>query len=349
MIVVLKSNTSAEDRNKIVDIICKKGFEVKVTEGTTQSILGIIGDTKKLEIPVIALHPHVEKVIKIQVPYKLASRDFSPIDTVVHVGKHTIGAGQLTVFAGPCTVESREQVQIIAHAVKSAGAQILRGGAFKPRSSPYSFQGMGELGLKLLREAGDTNGMPVCTEVMCTDDFDLVESYTDILQIGARNMQNFSLLKRAGKSKKPVFLKRGMSATIEDFLMSAEYILANGNPNVILCERGIRTFEPYLRNTLDLSVVSAIKALSHLPIIIDPSHATGRWEMVGPMSKAAVAIGADGLMIEVHHEPEKALSDGPQSLKPERFSQLMSQLGEIHTLCSAQIQQEIVGSCHVAI
>jgi 3-deoxy-7-phosphoheptulonate synthase len=349
MIVVLRTNTTTEEKHAIVELIRRTGFDVKVTEGASHTVLGITGDTKKMELHEMMIHPQVEKVLKITVPYKMASRDFSPADTQIHVGNTTIGNGSMTVIAGPCSIESRDQINTIARSVKASGAHILRGGAFKPRTSPYSFQGMGELGLKLLKEAGEANGMPVCTEVMCTEEFDLVEAYTDILQIGARNMQNFSLLKKAGRSPKPVLLKRGMSATIEDLLMSAEYILASGNPNVILCERGIRTFEPYTRNTLDLSVVSAIRTLSHLPIIIDPSHATGRWEMVSPMSKAAVAIGADGLMIEVHHDPEHALSDGPQSLKPERFSLLMGQLGEIHRLCSSQTLNEMVGKCHVAI
>lgn len=262
-------------------------------------------------------------------PYKLANRELHPEDTVVKVGDHEIGSGCATIIAGPCSVESEEQLMTIAVEVKKAGAHMLRGGAFKPRTSPYSFQGLGEEGLKILRKASELTGLPVVTEVMDTEDFDLVEKYADVLQIGARNMQNFSLLKRAGKSKKPILLKRGMSSTIEDFLMSAEYIMANGNPNVILCERGIRTFETYLRNTLDLGVVTAIQELSHLPIIIDPSHATGRWNMVDPVSRAAVAIGSDGLMIEVHHEPEKALCDGAQSLLPETFENLVGAVKKI--------------------
>ncbi|MGB3367641.1 MAG: 3-deoxy-7-phosphoheptulonate synthase [Acidaminobacteraceae bacterium] len=256
-------------------------------------------------------------------PYKLASRELHPEDTIIKVANHEIGTGCATIIAGPCSVESEEQLMTIAVAVKKAGAHMLRGGAFKPRTSPYSFQGLGEEGLKILKKASELTGLPVVTEVMDTEDFDLVEKYADVLQIGARNMQNFSLLKRAGRCKKPILLKRGMSSTIEDFLMSAEYIMANGNPNVILCERGIRTFETYLRNTLDLGVVSAIQELSHLPIIVDPSHATGRWNMVAPVSRAAIAIGSDGLMIEVHNEPENALCDGPQSLLPETFERLV--------------------------
>ncbi len=256
----------------------------------------------------------------------LTTRLNGMMDTVIEVKGVKIGGGHVTMMAGPCSVESREQIMKTAESVKASGAQILRGGAFKPRTSPYSFQGLGEEGLKLLKEAGEKFNMPVITEVMEIDTFDMVESYADILQIGARNMSNFSLLKRAGKSNKPILLKRGMSSTIEEFLMSAEYILASGNSKVILCERGIRTFETMMRNTLDLASIPLIKELSHLPIIIDPSHGTGIRELVSPMSKAAVVIGGDGLMIEVHHKPEEALCDGPQSLNPESFSTLMSEL-----------------------
>lgn len=349
MVIVLKPGTSQEEKRKIIERIEKLGYKVRITKGATQSILGIIGDTAKLEESALSGSPHIEKIVKIQVPYKLASRAFHQNDSLIRVGSHVVGGGNLTVFAGPCSVEGREQIQTIARSVRESGAQILRGGAFKPRSSPYSFQGMGEAGLKLLREAADDNGMTVCTEVMSTEDFDLVEAYTDVLQIGARNMQNFSLLKKAGTTHKPVLLKRGMSATIEEFLMSAEYIMAAGNPNVILCERGIRTFESYTRNTLDLAVVCAIKELSHLPIIIDPSHATGRWEMVEPVSKAAVAVGADGLMVEVHHQPDKALSDGPQSLKPHKFARLMENVGRIHTACAMIPAVESVAKTDAAV
>lgn len=269
-------------------------------------------------------------------PFPLASRLSHPEDTVINVKGHLIGGGHLTVIAGPCCVEGLVQMDIIAKSVKASGAHLLRGGAFKPRTSPYSFQGMGEEGLQLLKDAGEKHQMPVITELMSPEEFELVEAYTDIIQIGARNMQNFSLLKKVGESKKPVMLKRGMSATIEEFLMSAEYIMASGNPNVILCERGIRTFETFTRNTLDLAVVCAIKELSHLPIIIDPSHATGKWHMITPMARAAVAAGADGIMVEVHHQPENALSDGPQSLKPENFELLMQQIRPIHQLLKAE-------------
>lgn len=259
----------------------------------------------------------------------LASRGSKTSDTIIDIKGVKIGGGHIAMMAGPCSIESDEQIMKTAESVKNAGAQILRGGAFKPRTSPYAFQGMGEEGLKLLKKAGETYNMPVITEVMEIDTFDLVESYADILQIGARNMSNFSLLKRAGKSQKPILLKRGMSSTIEEFLMSAEYILANGNDQVILCERGIRTFETMTRNTLDLASIPLIKSLTHLPIIIDPSHGTGIRELVSPMSKAAMVIGGDGLMIEVHHKPEEALCDGPQSLTPSIFSELMTELDSL--------------------
>lgn len=259
----------------------------------------------------------------------VARKDQQP-DSIIRVKDVSIGGGNLVVMAGPCAVESELQIMTIAASVKASGANILRGGAFKPRTSPYTFQGMGEEGLILLKKAGERYKMPVVTELMETEDLDLIEAYADIIQIGARNMQNFSLLKRVGKLNKPIMLKRGLSATLEEFLMAAEYIMASGNEKVILCERGIRTFETHMRNTLDLNVVTAVKELSHLPIIIDPSHATGKWEMVGPLSKAAVAIGADGLMIEVHNNPAEALSDGPQSLKPKKFSTLMTELESIH-------------------
>lgn len=262
----------------------------------------------------------------------LASRRKENLDTVVEVRGVKIGGGHVTMMAGPCSIESREQIMKTAASVKASGAQVLRGGAFKPRTSPYAFQGLGEEGLKLLKEAGEKYNMPTITEVMEIDTFDMIESYVDILQIGARNMSNFSLLKRAGKSNKPILLKRGMSSTIEEFLMSAEYILASGNSQVILCERGIRTFETMMRNTLDLASIPLIKELSHLPIIIDPSHGTGIRELVSPMSKAALVIGGDGLMVEVHHKPEEALCDGPQSLNPEGFSKLMDELSALSTI-----------------
>lgn len=330
MIIVLKRDTSIEDKNALVKEIQDMGLEVKDASSTEHMVFGLIGDVSRVDIQMMQAHRIVEKVTRVQAPFKLASREFNDTTTVVDVMGTKVGGGNMTIIAGPCSVESEEQLMIIARAVKASGATMLRGGAFKPRTSPYSFQGLGEEGLKLLKKASKETGLPIVTEVMSTDDFDLVAKYADVLQIGARNMQNFSLLKKAGETKKPILLKRGMSATIQDLLMSAEYILAGGNPNVILCERGIRTFEKYTRNTLDLAVVSAIKELSHLPIIIDPSHATGRWEMVEPASKAAIAAGADGLMVEVHHDPERAMSDGQQSLKPQRFDALVKACTKIH-------------------
>lgn len=323
MVVVMKPGTPEDIIVKIEKKMASLGCEVHRTQGENYCILGLVGDTTKVNPGQLEANDHVEKILKVQHPFKLASRLFHPEDTVIDVNGVKIGAGNITVMAGPCSVESEDQLMTIAHEIRKEGAHIIRGGAYKPRTSPYSFQGMQEEGLKLLKKAKEATGMPIVTEVMGQDTFDIVEEYTDILQIGARNMQNFSLLKRCGKSSRPILLKRGLSATIEELLMSAEYIMANGNPNVILCERGIRTFETYTRNTLDISAVPAIKELSHLPIIIDPSHAAGRWAMVEPLSKASVAVGADGLMIEVHHQPELALSDGGQSLKPERFAQLM--------------------------
>jgi len=332
MVIVMKPRTPLEIIEKIEKKMISLGCEVHRTQGENYCILGLVGDTTGVDRSQIEANEYVDKLLSVQHPFKLVSKHFHPQDTVIEVDGLKIGAGHMVVMAGPCSVESEEQLMTIARAVKEAGANMLRGGAFKPRTSPYSFQGMEEEGLKLLKQAKEETGMPIVTEVMGQDTFDLVEEYADVLQIGARNMQNFSLLKRCGKSNRPILLKRGLSATIEELLMSAEYILANGNPNVILCERGIRTFETYTRNTLDLSAVPMIKELSHLPIIIDPSHATGRWSMVEPLSKAAVAVGADGLMIEVHHQPERAFSDGGQSLKPQKFARLMKSIEELVAL-----------------
>jgi len=332
MIIVLKRTSTIEEQRELIGRIESMGLTVKDAGSEHHGVLGLIGDTTKIDITQLEAHHIVEKVMKVQEPYKLASRTFQPMDSVINVDGHLIGGGNLTIIGGPCSVESEDQIMTIARAVKKSGAHILRGGAFKPRTSPYSFQGLGEEGLKLLRKAKEETGLPIITEAMSTEEFDIVEEYADIIQIGARNMQNFALLKKAGQAKKPICLKRGMSATIEELLMSAEYIMAEGNQQVILCERGIRTFEKYTRNTLDLATVSAIKELSHLPIIIDPSHATGKWKLVEPMSRAAVAIGADGLMIEVHNDPENALCDGQQSLKPEKFTSLIEAVGKIHAV-----------------
>ncbi|HHY91465.1 MAG TPA: 3-deoxy-7-phosphoheptulonate synthase [Clostridiales bacterium] len=326
MVIVMKPKASEEAIMEIKSKLEDLGYKVHVSKGETHCILGLIGDTSRIDISRIEANEHVDKVLRVQSPFKLASRAFHPDDTVIQVNGVKIGGEEKVVIAGPCAVESEEQLLLIAHSVKESGAHLLRGGAFKPRTSPYSFQGLGEEGLKLLRKAKEQTHLPIVTEAMCIETIDLVAEYADVIQIGARNMQNFSLLKKAGKTNKPILLKRGLSATIEEFLMAAEYIMSEGNPNVILCERGIRTFEKYTRNTLDLSAIPVIKELSHLPIIVDPSHATGKWSMVEPMSKAAMVAGADGLMIEVHHQPELALSDGAQSLKPEKFAKLMQDL-----------------------
>jgi len=326
MVIVMKPKASEEAIMEIKSKLEDLGYKVHVSKGETHCILGLIGDTSRIDISRIEANEHVDKVLRVQSPFKLASRAFHPDDTVIQVNGVKIGGEEKVVIAGPCAVESEEQLLLIAHSVKESGAHLLRGGAFKPRTSPYSFQGLGEEGLKLLRKAKEQTHLPIVTEAMCIETIDLVAEYADVIQIGARNMQNFSLLKKAGKTNKPILLKRGLSATIEEFLMAAEYIMCEGNPNVILCERGIRTFEKYTRNTLDLSAIPVIKELSHLPIIVDPSHATGKWSIVEPMSKAAIAAGADGLIIEVHHQPELALSDGAQSLKPEKFAKLMQDL-----------------------
>lgn len=329
MVIVMKPSAPAEVIEKIEKKMVSLGCDVRRVQGDDYCILGLVGDTKRVNPSQIEANPHVEKLLIVQHPFKMASRYFHPEDTIVEVNGVKIGGGNISIIAGPCSVESEEQLMTIAHAVKNAGAKMLRGGAYKPRTSPYSFQGMGEEGLKLLKKAKEATGLPIVTEVMDQENFDVVEEYADILQIGARNMQNFSLLKYAGRSSKPILLKRGLCGTIEELLMSAEYIMSEGNQNVILCERGIRTFETYTRNTLDISAIPVIKELSHLPIIIDPSHATGKWSMVEPLSKASIAAGADGLIIEVHHQPECAFSDGAQSLKPENFTRLMQAIEKI--------------------
>jgi 3-deoxy-7-phosphoheptulonate synthase len=323
MLVVMRPGAPQEELEKVKRWLEQMEIEVACIQGEQQSVIALVGDTSKLDLSSLEANLHVEKIMRVQQPYKLASRTFHPGDTVVQVGDCKIGGGHRAIIAGPCSVESEEQMVHTAALVKSYGANMLRGGAYKPRSSPYSFQGMGEEGLKLLAKAREATGLPFVTEVMCVETFDLVEDYADLIQIGARNMQNFPLLKRAGKSTKPVLLKRGLSATLEELLMSAEYIMAGGNSNVILCERGIRSFDTYTRNTLDISLIPAVKELSHLPIIVDPSHASGKWSMVEPLAKAAIAVGSDGLIIEVHHKPEEAMCDGAQSLKPEKFGRLM--------------------------
>ncbi|PMP85178.1 MAG: 3-deoxy-7-phosphoheptulonate synthase [Thermodesulfobium narugense] len=328
MIIVMKPSASEEEINRVVEKLKSLGFGVHLSRGEVHTIIGAIGDKKLLVEPIEVL-PGVSEVIPVRKPYKRASREFHPLDTIIDMKDFKIGGKQLVIMAGPCAVESRELSFEVAKAIKSFGANILRGGAFKPRSSPYSFQGLGEEGLKYLREAADEYGLKVVTEVMDTRDVELVASYSDILQVGTRNMQNFPLLREIGGCSKPVLLKRGLSSSIEEWLLAAEYILAEGNQDVIMCERGIRTFEKYTRNTLDLSAVPLIKQLSHLPIIVDPSHATGKRSLVAPMARAAIASGADGLMIEVHPRPEEALSDGPQSLNLSEFETLINEIRPI--------------------
>jgi len=327
MLVVMKDHARAEDVQHVVDLLAEAGAEAHLSQGEVKTIIGVIGDREIIYTLDLEGLPGVERVVRVLKPYKLVSRDFQSEDTVVRVGSASVGGGAFGVIAGPCSVESEEQMLETARAVKAAGATMLRGGAFKPRTSPYSFQGMGVEGLKLLRIAGDEVGLPVVTEVLDVRDAGTVAEYADVLQVGARNMQNFMMLEELGTMRLPVLLKRGLSATIEELLSAAEYVLKGGNRDVILCERGIRTFETYTRNTLDLGAVSALKSLTHLPVIVDPSHASGRRELVAPMSRAAVAAGADGLMIEVHPDPERARCDGPQSLRPEQFASLMDELG----------------------
>ena len=329
MIVILREHPDQVQLDGLLHWLKERDIDVHPTVGARQTILGLIGDTSSIDIDLISALDIVEEVKRVQEPYKNANRKFHPEDTVIQVGDTRIGGGTLTLFAGPCSVESEEQIIGIAEAVKKSGAAVLRGGAFKPRSSPYSFQGLRVEGIRLLLKAKKETGLPICTEIMDISQLPLFDDI-DILQVGARNMQNFTLLKALGKTKKPVLLKRGMSASYEDLLMSAEYILAGGNPNVILCERGIRTFETYTRNTLDLSAIPVLKYLSHLPVIIDPSHATGRSALVPAMAKASVAGGADGLIIEVHNDPAHAKCDGPQSITPDAFDSLAKELFQIH-------------------
>jgi len=329
VVVVLEKNVTQEQLENIIKHLEDYKFSVHKSTGDEQIVLGAIGVHPTFDIRKIKVLDGVAEVYRITEPFKLASRSYKNENTEIKIKDVVIGSDEVIVMAGPCSVENEEQIFKLAEIVSKAGAKILRGGAFKPRTSPYSFQGMGEEGLKLMRKAADKHGLLVITEVMETSHIDLIESYTDILQVGARNMQNFPLLRDLGKTTKPIMLKRGMSATVEELLMSAEYILASGNQEVMLCERGIRTFETYTRNTFDLSAIPVIHKRSHLPIIADPSHATGLRDKVIPMARAAVAAGADGLMVEVHHEPEKALSDGPQALLPEQFTELMEQVKAI--------------------
>jgi len=326
MIVIMKQGASRAQIANVTARIEGLGCRVHLSEGEERTIIGVIGNGRPLDRAPLERMDGVERTVPILRPFKLASREFHPQDTVVKVNGVSIGGQQLVVMAGPCAVESREQILETARAVKDAGGLVLRGGAFKPRTSPYSFQGLGEEGLRLLTQARDETGLPIVTEVMDPQMVPLVTTYADILQIGARNMQNYALLHAVGEAQRPVLLKRGMMSTVEELLMAAEYILSHGNERIILCERGIRTFEQYTRNTLDISAVPLLKQLCHLPVLVDPSHGTGKWELVEPISRAAVAAGADGLIIEVHPHPEEALSDGGQSLKPARFAALMEGL-----------------------
>jgi len=328
VIIIMKPDASQEQIDLVSARLKKHGFGVHLSQGAERTVIGAIGDKSAIQLESIQMMPGVSEIVPIRKPYKMVSREFQPADTIVELaGGVKIGAGQkLVVMAGPCSVEGEKEFLEVAEVVKRAGASVLRGGAFKPRTSPYAFQGLGEQGLKFMAKAREQTGLPFVTEVMDTRDVELVAKYADMLQIGARNMANFNLLKEVGKTKKPILLKRGPGSTIQEWLMSAEYVLSEGNKQVVLCERGIRTFETATRNTLDLNAVPVVKKLTHLPIIVDPSHGTGEWDLVPAMAKAGIAAGADGLMIEVHPRPEEAMSDGAQSLKPDTFQQLMSEL-----------------------
>lgn len=326
MVIILKPRTKEEEIRKLTEELEGQGVKVNPVIGSDLIILGLVGDTSKIDSRKIEANDVVEKVMHVQEPFKKANRLFHPDNSIIKVGNSEIGGNKIAMIAGPCSVESEEQLTFVAEEVKKLGANFLRGGAFKPRTSPYSFQGLKYDGLELLKIAREKTGLPIVTEIMSPYDIEIFERDVDVIQVGARNMQNFDLLKELGKIDKPILLKRGLSATIEELLMSAEYIMAGGNEKVILCERGIRTFETYTRNTLDLSMIPAIKKLSHLPVVVDPSHATGKWWMVESLSKAAIAVGADGLIIEVHNDPKNALCDGAQSIKPEVFANLMDEL-----------------------
>ena len=337
MVIVMKPGTPEQEWKKFKENLEGRGYQINEIVGSGQTILGVIGDTSALDMNMLMVNECVDKVMRVQEPFKRANRSFHPEDSVIDVSGVKIGGRKLAVIAGPCSVENEKQIVGVAKSVKLAGATLLRGGAFKPRTSPYSFQGLKEEGLDLLKIARKETGLPIVTEIMSARMLERFVEDVDLIQVGARNMQNFELLKELGRTNVPVLLKRGLSATIEEWLMAAEYIMAGGNDNVILCERGIRTFETYTRNTLDLSAIPAVKKLSHLPVIVDPSHAAGLWWMVEPMAKAAVAAGADGLIIEVHNDPEHALCDGAQSLKPERFARLMGELSGIAKIVGREL------------
>ncbi|MEA3560433.1 MAG: 3-deoxy-7-phosphoheptulonate synthase [Candidatus Omnitrophota bacterium] len=337
MIIILKPGVTEQEIDHIVKRVEKLGLKPWISKGVEKTIIGVIGEEDVLRVQPLEAIAGVEKIFPILKPFKLVSREFKSQDSIIDVKGVKIGGKEVVVMAGPCAIENKDLLLETARAVKKAGAKILRAGAFKPRTSPYSFQGLGEEGLKYLRQAAEDTGLVTVTEVMDTRDVSLIAKYADMFQIGARNMQNFNLLKEVGQTKKPVLLKRGISSTIKELLMSAEYIASNGNFNIVLCERGIRTFEEYTRNTLDISAVPVIKELSHLPIVVDPSHGAGKWGLVAPLSKAAVAAGADGLLIEVHSCPEEALSDGAQSIIPERFVKLMQELRALAKVVDREI------------
>jgi 3-deoxy-7-phosphoheptulonate synthase len=332
MLVVMRDHASQETIDHVVELLREAGAEAHLSQGSVKTIIGVVGEREVVYALELEGLPGVEEVIRVLKPYKLVTREFQPEDTVIRIGRSTIGGGAFAVMAGPCSIESEEQMMSVARDCAAAGATMIRGGAYKPRSSPYAFQGMGLEGLKLLRAAGDSVGLPVVTEVLDVRDAETVAEWADVLQVGARNMQNFMMLEELGTMRKPILLKRGLSATIEETLSAAEYVLKGGNRDLILCERGIRTFETYTRNTLDLAAIAALKWLTHLPIIADPSHATGRRELVSPMSRAAVTAGADGLMVEVHPNPERAKCDGPQSLTPPNFAEMMAKIDPLMVL-----------------
>jgi 3-deoxy-7-phosphoheptulonate synthase len=329
MMIIMRADATPKEIAGVVEEVEISGMRAHISQGSERTVIGAIGDGRPVNFDHFILMDGVDRVVPISPPYKLASRDFISENSTFPIDGLSIGGREIIIIAGPCAVESRSQILEIAHAIREAGAHALRGGAYKPRTSPYSFQGLGEHGLELLAEARQVSGLPVITEAMSIDQVNLIAHYADVIQIGARNMQNFALLHAAGKSQHPVLIKRGVSATVEELLMAAEYVLSHGNRRVILCERGIRTYETSTRNTTDINAIPVIKSLSHLPVILDPSHSTGQWQYVTPIARAAIAAGADGLIIEVHPEPNKALSDGGQSLKPERFAELVNQVRAI--------------------
>ena len=339
MMVVMRTDATQEEIHLVMERVKELGMQPRLVQGVERNVIGVVGDSRNVHLEQVLRQPGVDRIVPISRPYKLASREFNGRDSAFGIKGVTVGAKEVVIIAGPCAVEDRVQLLEIAHAVREAGAHLLRGGAYKPRTSPYSFQGMGVEGLELLAEARQVTGLPIVTEVMEPDKVPLVAEYSDVLQIGARNMQNYALLHAAGASQHPVLLKRGMSATVEELLMSAEYILSHDNHRVILCERGIRTYETVTRNTTDINAIPAIKSQTHLPIFLDPSHSTGHWEYVEAIAMAGIAAGADGLMIEVHSHPQRALSDGAQSLKPERFAEMVKKVTELCSVLGRTITQ----------